>query len=150
IVFYLSIWRGVPDREERGRVGALLTIFGVVIIFWAIFHLNTTALTVWTRDNTTRQAEPAAQGAGKVWPAAGDFIRDSAEDATPKYYFNAGPDVPRPRRDDFVVVSKEKYKEMEEKKQLAIKEGEPIYVTQETFDKVFKNTTEETPALEKG
>ncbi|MBI1915687.1 MAG: peptide MFS transporter [Planctomycetes bacterium] len=150
IFFYLSIWRGVPDREDRGRVGALLTIFGVVIIFWAIFHLNTTALTVWTRDNTTRQAEPAAGSVERVWPAAGDFIRDSAEDATPKYYFNAGADVPRPPRSDFVVVSKEKYKEMEEKKELEIKEGEPIHVTKETFDKVFQNTTAETPALDKG
>ena len=35
-------------------------------------------------------------------------------------------------------------------KELKIKEGEPIHVTKETFDKVFKNTTEETPALEKG
>src|SRR5207247_7230701 len=114
IFFYLSIWRSVPDREDRGRVGALLTIFGVVIIFWAIFHLNTTALTVWTRDNTAREAEPAARGAGKVWATAGNFIRESAEDATPKYYFNAGPDVARPPRSNFVIVSKEKYKEMEE------------------------------------
>src|SRR6266542_3111768 len=45
VFFYLLIWRKVPNPEDRGRVGALLTIFAVVIVFWGVFGLNGTALT---------------------------------------------------------------------------------------------------------
>ncbi len=54
VVFYFSLWfrAAKPDKEP---IAALLSIFGVVIIFWAIFHQNGAALTIWARDYTTRQ-----------------------------------------------------------------------------------------------
>jgi proton-dependent oligopeptide transporter, POT family len=141
IYFYVKIWNEVEDQADRGRVAALLTIFGVVIIFWAIFHLNTTALTVWTRDNTVRGPAP-------------QFLTDLgegfAENATPKYYFNADKDVRRPQRSDFIIVSKEEFEKLEKDKKLGIEENKPIYVTQEVYDKVFQKTTEDTPSLDKG
>jgi POT family proton-dependent oligopeptide transporter len=89
IVFYILIWRGVPDREDRGRVGALLTIFGVVIVFWTVFGLNTTALTEWTRDNTDRVPGPLVA-------SVTDHLEGFAEDASPAYFKNASHETPMP------------------------------------------------------
>src|SRR5262249_26145129 len=55
IVFYLRVWRSVPDVTDRGRVAALLAIAIIVIVFWTTYGLNTTALNVWTRDDTNRR-----------------------------------------------------------------------------------------------
>ena len=89
VFFYVVIWRRVPTREDRGRVGALLTVFGVVIVFWSVFGLNTTALTEWTRDNTDRVPGPVVR---KIT----DPLEGFTEEATPAYFKNAGPETPVP------------------------------------------------------
>ena len=142
ILFYITIWRGVEDTADRARVGGLLTIFGVVIIFWAIFHLNGTALTAWTRDNTNRE------------PGVVEFITNNmtefAENAPPDYFTNAGPEVARPARETFEIVSEEEYKRLSDARELVVAEGKKVYVTQKMFDEVFKNTTPQTPILPPG
>ncbi|HKS29982.1 MAG TPA: peptide MFS transporter [Pyrinomonadaceae bacterium] len=39
----------VPDWK---RIGALIVIFLIVIIFWMVFHQNSTTVTYWANDNT--------------------------------------------------------------------------------------------------
>lgn len=39
----------VPDSR---RVGALLVVFGIVVVFWMAFHQNGSTLTYWADDNT--------------------------------------------------------------------------------------------------
>lgn len=39
----------VPDWK---RVGALIVIFGIVIVFWMVFHQNGTTITYWGNENT--------------------------------------------------------------------------------------------------
>ena len=39
----------IPDWK---RIGALLVIFLIVIVFWMVFHQNGTTLTYWANDNT--------------------------------------------------------------------------------------------------
>ncbi|HEV2803140.1 MAG TPA: peptide MFS transporter [Pyrinomonadaceae bacterium] len=39
----------VPDWK---RVGALIVIFLIVIVFWMVFHQNSTTITYWADDNT--------------------------------------------------------------------------------------------------
>lgn len=68
-LFYLSLWlRG--SKEDKGPIAAMLSIFGVVIIFWAIFHQNATALTIWAESYTDRSmpavVEPVAKTFGMV------------------------------------------------------------------------------------
>jgi len=68
-LFYLSLWvRG--SKEDKAPIAALLSIFGVVVIFWAIFHQNSTALTIWAESYTDRSmpavAEPFANTFGMV------------------------------------------------------------------------------------
>jgi POT family proton-dependent oligopeptide transporter len=42
----------VPDWQ---RVGALVVIFLIVIVFWMVFHQNGTTITYWANDNTAWQ-----------------------------------------------------------------------------------------------
>ncbi|MFM7217204.1 MAG: peptide MFS transporter [Bacteroidota bacterium] len=68
-VFYASLLVRL-DKEDRKPVKALLAIYGVVIIFWAVFKQNGTALTTWAESYTDRElpAEvvPAARSLGMV------------------------------------------------------------------------------------
>jgi POT family proton-dependent oligopeptide transporter len=68
-VFYLSLWIRA-SKEDKAPIAALLSIFGVVVIFWAIFHQNATALTIWAENYTDRSmpavVEPVAQTFGMV------------------------------------------------------------------------------------
>ncbi len=57
--YYISLWAKAP-KKEKGPIGALLSIMGVVIVFWAVFHQNGTALTIWARDYTDREMPAAA------------------------------------------------------------------------------------------
>ena len=43
------------NKNERPAIGALLTIFAVVILFWAIFKQNGSALNTWASRYTERQ-----------------------------------------------------------------------------------------------
>ena len=53
IGFYLWIlWKAEPQDKPRIRV--LLAIYAVVIVFWAIFKQNGTALTIWAENYTDR------------------------------------------------------------------------------------------------
>jgi len=69
IFFYLNVWRKA-DNHEKEPIAALLSVFAVVIIFWAIFHQNGSALTYWAKNYTDREAGPALvkvlSGAGMV------------------------------------------------------------------------------------
>lgn len=42
----------LSKEQERERIGALLTIFAIVIFFWMAFHQNGSALTLFARDYT--------------------------------------------------------------------------------------------------
>lgn len=52
--FYLWIlWKAAP--EDKPRIKVLLSIYAVVIVFWAIFKQNGTALTTWAEYYTDRE-----------------------------------------------------------------------------------------------
>ncbi len=57
IYFFFNIMR-TASKDEKPRIAALLSIFGVVIIFWAVFHQNGSALTYWAKNNTDRELGP--------------------------------------------------------------------------------------------
>lgn len=48
----------VDPKEERNRMIALFSIFGVVILFWMAFHQNGFTLTFWARDCTQTSLKP--------------------------------------------------------------------------------------------
>jgi POT family proton-dependent oligopeptide transporter len=51
--FYFSLYKKA-STEDKEPIGALLAIFAVVIIFWAVFKQNGTALTTWAEKYTDR------------------------------------------------------------------------------------------------
>lgn len=60
IIFYFSLWKRASAEDKNG-IGALLAVFACVIIFWAVFHQNGDALTIWAKDYTNREM-PAGLG----------------------------------------------------------------------------------------
>jgi proton-dependent oligopeptide transporter, POT family len=42
----------IDTVSDKRRIGALIVIFLVVIVFWMVFHQNQTTLTYWANDNT--------------------------------------------------------------------------------------------------
>ena len=54
IYFYTSIYVSA-DKDEKRPVAALLAIFAVVILFWAVFKQNGSALTTWADRYTNRE-----------------------------------------------------------------------------------------------
>jgi len=56
IYFYVSLWLRAPADEKR-PIAALLAIFAVVVLFWAVFKQNGSALNTWADRFTNRQVE---------------------------------------------------------------------------------------------
>jgi POT family proton-dependent oligopeptide transporter len=54
VYFYGSLFFKAKPEEKR-PIGALLSIFAVVILFWAVFKLNGSALNTWADRYTDRQ-----------------------------------------------------------------------------------------------
>ena len=54
IYFYASLYFRAEASEKR-PIAALLAIFAAVIMFWAVFKQNGTALTIWADNYTNRQ-----------------------------------------------------------------------------------------------
>lgn len=53
VAFFIYLY--VKARTEDKRpIGALLAVYGCLVIFWAIFHQNGDALTVWAEEYTDR------------------------------------------------------------------------------------------------
>ncbi|MBV8488388.1 MAG: peptide MFS transporter, partial [Planctomycetaceae bacterium] len=42
----------IDDVPERNRVVALLVVYGIVIVFWMVFHQNGSTMTYWADENT--------------------------------------------------------------------------------------------------
>lgn len=76
--YYVSVLLR-SSAEDRRPLAALLAVFAVAIVFWAIFKQNGTALTTWAESYTDREipavvAKPAA-ALGMVQEVA--YVKDS-------------------------------------------------------------------------
>jgi POT family proton-dependent oligopeptide transporter len=64
VAFYIWILiKAAPD--EKPRIRALLAVYAVVIIFWAVFKQNGSALTNWAEFYTERSMPPALEATAK-------------------------------------------------------------------------------------
>jgi POT family proton-dependent oligopeptide transporter len=93
IVYYLVLWARA-SAEEKGPIAALLAIFGVVIIFWMIFHQNGNTLTLWARDHTDREA-------GRLAPALEALYMD---EVAPDSYWETVPPEGHPAPGESVTL----------------------------------------------
>lgn len=60
IYFYSSLYFKAKPEEKR-PIGALLAIFAVVVMFWAVFKQNGSALTTWADRYTNREVTGITQ-----------------------------------------------------------------------------------------
>ena len=60
IIFYFGIWARCQGLDKK-RIGTLLTLFGVAIIFWNIYNQNSTALTIWADTYSYRETPAPAE-----------------------------------------------------------------------------------------
>lgn len=50
------------DKEDRAPIAALLSVYACIVIFWAVFHQNGDALTVWAEEYSNREMPAAVAG----------------------------------------------------------------------------------------
>ena len=82
IFFYASLYfKAKPD--DKRPIGALLSIFAVVILFWAVFKLNGSALTTWADRYTDRELTGTTQ---KVFSALAQSKEVSYTKASTELY----------------------------------------------------------------
>jgi len=65
VVFYVGLWIRAAVDDKR-KLAALLSIFAVSILFWAVFKQNGTALTTWAQFYTDREVPAAVQPAAEA------------------------------------------------------------------------------------
>ncbi|MBK7409355.1 MAG: peptide MFS transporter [Saprospirales bacterium] len=82
IIFFLNMLIKAPAKEKQ-PIAALLSIYLIVILFWAIFKQNGTALTIWAESYTDREIPtamvPVTEGMGMVQ------VLTNAQDTFPAY-----------------------------------------------------------------
>jgi POT family proton-dependent oligopeptide transporter len=66
IAFFISLWVRAKGPDRKG-IGALLFIFGISVIFWAIFYQNFTAYTLWAEQHTDRTISTPLVEKGADW-----------------------------------------------------------------------------------
>lgn len=60
VIFYISLWVKANAVDKR-PIAALLAIFALSAVFWAVFKQNGTALTRWAKYYTDREVAPAVE-----------------------------------------------------------------------------------------
>jgi proton-dependent oligopeptide transporter, POT family len=95
VLFYGSLWWRA-NIEDKRPIGALLAVFAAVIVFWAIFHQNGDALTVWAEEYTDRVIEnEAAETAFDALALTQTVTYDSL---APNAYFKGVPSADLPEQ----------------------------------------------------
>lgn len=61
VLFYITLMTRA-SAEDKGPIRSLLTVFACVVVFWAVFHQNGDALTVWAEEYTDREVPTLAEG----------------------------------------------------------------------------------------
>jgi POT family proton-dependent oligopeptide transporter len=64
IIFYAGLYINAA-KEDRRPIAALLSIFAVSIMFWAVFKQNGTALTTWAQFYTDRELPTVIEAPAK-------------------------------------------------------------------------------------
>jgi len=54
------------DKEDRGPIAALLSVYACIVVFWAVFHQNGDALTVWAEEYSHRKMQPGVENVAET------------------------------------------------------------------------------------
>lgn len=110
VVFYGSLWFRA-NKEDKRPIAALLAVFAAVVVFWAIFHQNGDALTVWADSYTDRQMPESVSKIAKAVDMAQVVTNrgDSTDAASIKYFSNLPTDKIPPKGESLLLFSAELY-----------------------------------------
>ncbi len=67
-------------KEDKGPIGALLSVYACLVIFWAVFHQNGDALTTWAESYSNRKVPVALESTASTLRIAQDFVYDKSID----------------------------------------------------------------------
>ncbi len=96
ITFFFYLWKKA-NVEDKKAIGALLSVYACIIVFWAVFHQNGDALTVWAKDYTNREMpEWVAGAASKIGLAQTVTNEGSDTDIQSAQYFSNLPSTQIP------------------------------------------------------
>jgi POT family proton-dependent oligopeptide transporter len=97
------------DAKESRAIKALLAVFACVILFFAIFHQNGDALTVWAEDHTDREMSAGVADVADQLGMAQIVVNNKIVSA-PAAEFKATIDSLRKVEEDMPAVSKSELK----------------------------------------
>ena len=76
-------------QEDKRPIGALLAVFACIVVFWAVFHQNGDALTIWAEEYTNREMpESVSNVAEKFGMAQTVTYEGEATEGPSKAYFH--------------------------------------------------------------
>lgn len=95
VIIYFAMLLMRAPKHEKSPIGALLSIFLVVIVFWMIFHQSGSSLTYWAEENTRRETGGAVASVLRFFyfdqdATIGASIQDP--DAPGSYWRNVPPE----------------------------------------------------------
>lgn len=78
------------EEEDKKPIKALLAVFATIIVFWAVFHQNGDALTVWAEDHTDREMPASVAAVAEKADMAQVVTNngDSTDEKSAKYFAN--------------------------------------------------------------
>lgn len=109
LFFIVLLLRSKP--EDKKSIGALLSVYACIVIFWAVFHQNGDALTVWAEEYTDREMPPTMGRAMSAVDLAQILKNDSTDAAKyatyKKYVANLPPERHPQPGGELLLVSAE-------------------------------------------
>jgi POT family proton-dependent oligopeptide transporter len=88
IIFYAGLYFRASKEDKRG-LGALFAFFIVSIVFWVIYNQNSTGLTIWADQYTSRKMPAAAVPYTKPFGMLQTVSTDSQDVVKVDEYFRA-------------------------------------------------------------
>lgn len=108
IAFYIYLYVKANENDKK-PIGALLAVYACLVIFWAVFHQNGDALTVWAKDYTERgMPEGISKIAGKMGMAE-TIVNNGTDENAIKYISNLAPDKIPAQGSELKLISTELY-----------------------------------------
>jgi POT family proton-dependent oligopeptide transporter len=84
ISFFIYLFISAKD-QDKGAIGALLSVFACLVVFWAVFHQNGDALTVWAEEYTDRSLPQVIAKPVNAVGMAQELVNDPQHSSYTKY-----------------------------------------------------------------
>jgi proton-dependent oligopeptide transporter, POT family len=125
VIFYIMLYRRASVEDKR-PIGALLSVFACVVVFWAVFHQNGDALTIWAEEYTDREIPPPVAKTFSTFGLDQKVVNDPALFAIPDSTFEKRTKEVEARVDSLKKAKdKTLYKELQA--QIALEKDSRIY-----------------------